>query len=296
MERQLVKHGESTLMISLPKKWLVKQNLCKGDSVYVIDFPEKLLITKAGKKRKAAEIGVNLSKADYEDVRTILGNLYRKGYEKVILHYDNPRTVYFVQLITKAIQGFEIIEQTENRCVIKNVAREISIDVKEMESKIINIIKTEFILVRDYLTKGVKGKENELQMLRDDCWKCRNMVYVHLKENLLSFTFDDYFTIHMFEHNASFLYWIYRSFNRNEIDKASPGFLKLYDGVEEYFRESIKKMIKKDKNYISYIMSKREELLQKCEKYASGKAQDRFLALYLGMLIQNIHNPKSLIS
>ncbi len=150
--------------------------------------------------------------------------------------------------------------------------------------------------MREYLEKGIKGKDSEIRTIRDDCWKFRNIIYAHLKETLLASAYDQYFLVHLFEYNASFVYWIYRSFDKSSLDQVSPDFLKLYDLVANYFNESISKMKKKEKDYyVDYIMAGRDKLLKECEKYTLKKTKDRFLAIYLSMLVQNIHNPKSLI-
>lgn len=295
MERQLVKHGTSTLMVSLPKRWLDQHGLKKGDPIHITPLPEKLILSKKERGYEQKEIRVHLPHADYDEIRTVLGSLYRKGYTTVIATYADPHCIYFIQLLIKAIHGFEIIEQSEDKCVIKNLTKEIDVDVDEMINKIMNIIKMEFILVKEYLTNGITGKDNEIKMIRDDCWKFRNMVYLHLKETLLFSAYDGYFKAHLFEYNASFLYWLYRSFDRSVIKTVSKDFLTLYDEVTAYFVGSISKMKKKDADYIEYIMTNREKLLAACEAYTLTKNKDRFLAIYLAMLVQNIHNPKSLI-
>ena len=295
MERPLVKHGGSTLMISLPKKWLDKQKLSKGDKIHIIDYSDKLVLSVKEREKDFLETTVHFKKADYEQVRAVLGTLHRKGYKKIFVKYEDPKTIYFIQLITKAIFGFEIIKQEENGCIIKNIIEELSIDADEILNKVINIIKTEFIIVREYLEKGIKGKDNEIRTIRDDCWKFRNITYINLKETLLASAFDQYFLIHMVEYNSSFLYWLYRSFDNSDIKKVDKDLIKIYDLITDYFNQSISKMKKKDKEYIDYIMINREKLLKECEAYSSGNNEDRFLAIYLGMLVQNIHNPKSLI-
>lgn len=295
MERQLVKHGASTLMVSLPKKWLDEQKLEKGGKIHITQSSDRLIISPQERKKERLETSVHFTKADYEEIRTVLGTLYRNGYERILVKFDDYRCIYLIQLIIKAILGFEIIDQCEKSCVIKNITPEIDVDTGEILNKIVNIIKAEFVLVKDYLENGIKGKDSEIKMFRDDCWKFRNIVYVHLKETLLSSAYDKYFLVHLVEYNASFLYWIYRSFDRSSLEKVSPNFLKLYTLITDYFNESIFKMKKKDTGYIDYLMINRDKLLNECEKYALTNQEDRFLAVYLGMLIQNIPNPKSLI-
>ena len=46
MERSLVKHGESTLMVSVPAAWVKRHHLDKGDAVDTLDEGECLVILK----------------------------------------------------------------------------------------------------------------------------------------------------------------------------------------------------------------------------------------------------------
>ena len=293
MERQLVQHGASTLMVSLPKPWLDKQQLRKGDSVHIVEAENRLIITEKEKKREDKHTDIHFSHNNYSEIRNILGKLYREGYNSIGITYNNPKCLYSIQIICTALQGFEIIEQSDKGCLVKNVVREISINIDEMMSKVINIIKTEFIVVREYLKEGIKGKEDEIRTLRDDCWKYRNMVYLQLKESILSLAFEDYFIIHLAEYNASFLYWLYRSFDKSNIEKVSAGFLTIYDEVQNYFNNSIHKV--NDKDYVTYIMDTRDKLLKESEQYALKNSSDRFLIIYLTMIIQNLQNHKTMV-
>lgn len=296
MERQLVKHGTSTLMVSLPRDWLKTQHLEKGDSVEVIPKEGKVLISPRNRKSTPRKTSLSFSHPDYDLIRNKLSSLYREGCEEIIISFRDPSCFYHIQRMINLFPGFEIIEHSEKGCILRNITKEISLDTEQILNKLSNIIKTEFSIAREYLSKGVKGKKEEFQTLRDEGSKLRNLVYVYLKENLLSSAFHFYFLIHILEHNASFLYWLYRSFDQSSIAKVSPDFLKLYDRVSEYFTNSLLKLKRKDEDYISYIMDTRRNLLKECEHYALTTAKDRFLIIYLAMLIQNIHNPKSMIA
>ena len=295
MERQLVQHGASTVMVSLPKKWIDNQKLKRGDKVSLYQYADKLIVSPYHRIEEVKQISHNLPIADHEEIQIILGSLYRQGYQKITLSYNDPKCLYFIQLVTKSLLGFEVMELTERGCIIKKLTEETKIEYPEMLNKVVNIIKAEFSIVKEYLRDGNRGKAYEIRSLRDDCWKFKNVVYNHLKETVLASVSEDYFLIHIIEQNSSFLYWIYRSFDRSKLKKVSPSFIKIYDQIADYFSQSISRMKKKDKDYIKYIMTTRDYLLKECEEYSLSKSPDCFLVLYLSMLIQNIHNPKSLI-
>ena len=52
MKRKLVKQGTTTLMISLPSKWLKNNALNKGDEIEISDDQNGLIITKGAAKQQ----------------------------------------------------------------------------------------------------------------------------------------------------------------------------------------------------------------------------------------------------
>ncbi len=296
MERKLVKHGSSTLMVSLPKKWSDSQGLDRGDTVHITTVPDKLIISKKETKKKMLEGTAYFEEASYDQIREKLGDLYRRGYQKLEVGYKDPKCFFLIELIVGAIQGFEIVEHEDRKCTIKNVTSELSLDTQEIIKKIASITNLEFLVIREYLVDGEKNKSSEIRAIRDDCWKFRNMLYVHLKETLMLSAFDDYLEAHLIEYNASFLYWLYRSFDKSNLKKVSKEFIELYDSIHKYFNESIKRMRNKDEDYVKFIKTTRDNLLKSCEDHSLKNSKDRFLIIYLSMIIQNIQNPKSLVA
>ncbi|MCK5108009.1 MAG: AbrB/MazE/SpoVT family DNA-binding domain-containing protein [Nanoarchaeota archaeon] len=295
MERKLVKQGQSTLMISLPKTWIDNNSLNSGDPLNLNTFSDRVIISKKRILKKKTSKSFLIKNADYNEIREILEKSVREDIQKIELQFKDPSSIYFIQLILKSINGYEMFEESETHCLIEKVSNPIEIDVDKTLNKIINITKCEFIIIKSYLEKGQKNRLEELRDMRDGAWKYRNMTYSFLKEKLLFNSFDEYFRVHIFEYNCSFAYWLYRSFNNSKIKKVSPEFLKLYSEVVDYFAKSVTKMKKNSPDYINYIMEARNYLLNRCEEYISSGREDAFLVIYLGMLIQNIHNPKSLI-
>ena len=151
MERKLVQHGESTLMVSLPKKWTKSQNLNKGDSVDISALPGKLIISKNKIKTKERVEKIILNTSNYENARTILGELYRRGIDRIEIEFKDSKTIYYIQLIVKSMAGFEIITQNDFSCVLKRLLKETAINLDELQNKMINIIKAESIMIKEYL-------------------------------------------------------------------------------------------------------------------------------------------------
>src|SRR3989344_1107667 len=88
MKRKLVQQGTSTLMVSLPSKWIKQNNLTKGSEVDVDEKGSELIISPDEKNNKImGEISLI---GDTESlIRTIITNAYRSGNDKIKITFEN---------------------------------------------------------------------------------------------------------------------------------------------------------------------------------------------------------------
>ena len=119
MKRKINKVGPGTYTISLPKKWVEQQLLKKGDE---IDLEEKgsILVVNTSKKPIMKRVKVHVPLYNHTILRTLYHS-YRSGAEEVELTFDNKDCIKIVESIIGTLMGFEIIEQTDNSILIKNI-------------------------------------------------------------------------------------------------------------------------------------------------------------------------------
>ncbi len=121
MKRKVVRHGPSTMTVSLPTSFVVKNNIKAGST---IDMEEKgsSLIINTQKEDKPMSIEIDVKDNNKIGVRYIT-SLYRKGYDEITLVYEDPNYINRIErCISEDILGFEIITQTKRSCTIKDVA------------------------------------------------------------------------------------------------------------------------------------------------------------------------------
>ena len=82
MKRKLVKLGESTIMISLPQKWINKFNLKKGDEIELEEKDNMIEIT-TDLKTEIKEKEIELNGMDPYSVKRYLSALYKTGYYNI---------------------------------------------------------------------------------------------------------------------------------------------------------------------------------------------------------------------
>ncbi len=120
MRRKLIKHGESSLTLALPKRWLVSNNLRKGDEVE-IDMKEKELIVSAGHRPVHERIEIDITGAG-SMIRRIIGATFKSGYDEVLVRFSSFDEIQQVQeLVREHFTGFEIVCQKRSSILIKNI-------------------------------------------------------------------------------------------------------------------------------------------------------------------------------
>ena len=122
MRRKLIQHGNSSLTLSLPIKWIKENNLSKGNEVEVDESLGKLIVsTKKHHLHKKIELDVTDSG---KMIRKIIGACYKTGYDEVDIKYSSFEELKSIkEVVREQFTGFEIINQTKDIVKIKNITQ-----------------------------------------------------------------------------------------------------------------------------------------------------------------------------
>ncbi|MFA6889132.1 MAG: AbrB/MazE/SpoVT family DNA-binding domain-containing protein, partial [Candidatus Woesearchaeota archaeon] len=107
MNRKIVKHGMSTLTVSLPAKWVKKHQLQQGDEISIIEKDQNLLISM--QKMKEKEIHLTLPSSSERYIRSYLGRAYKKGYSTIHLSFSSSDTIVAIKHAVANLSGAEIL-------------------------------------------------------------------------------------------------------------------------------------------------------------------------------------------
>jgi len=97
MKRKVSKIGQSTLMVSLPHKWVKKYNIEKGDEVEVEIDGGIITIRQPGKSKQSKEWRMTLNTTYPKIIRIQLNTIYRSGYDRIIINYQNTETIKIIR-------------------------------------------------------------------------------------------------------------------------------------------------------------------------------------------------------
>jgi phosphate uptake regulator len=162
MKRKIVQHGSSSLTITLPKKWVDKYKLKKGDEVNVDDSSATVMVstekeTALSKKEFHAQTSGVFTKNN-------LSHLYQLGYDEIEIKFDDPHTLDEIKERVPNLIGFEIIDQKENKVYIKSITNTLESDFDLLLRKSFQITNE---LAKDTLTALEKSNFSRLTELKN---------------------------------------------------------------------------------------------------------------------------------
>lgn len=133
--RKLISFGKGSYIISMPKTWIEKNNLKKGDLISVSDdgFELTLSANQQEKKLDAKEINIDAKSKDLEFLKAEIVSSYLNCYDTINILFDSSsREAPKIKDIIRNLSGLEIMEQTSTRIVAKNLINITEISIKNI--------------------------------------------------------------------------------------------------------------------------------------------------------------------
>ncbi|MBN2422295.1 phosphate uptake regulator PhoU [Candidatus Woesearchaeota archaeon] len=160
MIRKIVALGHNAHVVTLPAKWMKKNNLKKGDELEIVENKNNLLIFSQ-KKEVIKSIEFSIDSTNLFMERLIFVR-YTRGYDIIKIRYNDSGILTKIEKILEELIGFEIIEQGENYCIIKNVAKEIEVEFENILRRLFLIILEQSEKSLEYLKASQIDKLNNL--------------------------------------------------------------------------------------------------------------------------------------
>ncbi|MBW2963535.1 AbrB/MazE/SpoVT family DNA-binding domain-containing protein [Candidatus Woesearchaeota archaeon] len=162
MKRKVVKHGSATLTISLPAKWAKKFNIKQGDELEIAEENKKLVISCPGCFEPIKITNIDLDEYGLVGGRSI-GALFKGGCDAIRINYTDPAKFSIVEKNLSELIGFEIMQQSSNSCLIKEVSG--LTDSGELDSMIKRTFMMLISISEDFVENISKGNKEVLMNL-----------------------------------------------------------------------------------------------------------------------------------
>lgn len=279
-QRKLIKLGNSSFAIALPKTWVDKSGLKKGENVFLEENSNgEIIISVSTRKDKVEkEIFLDVENKEKAEIARDIISAYVSGNTTIIITGANEK-IKLSKEISKNFLNLEIEEESANKIVLKDLLDLKNISIENFVRRMDNNTKEMFSLLVSLLSGKRKSKEiiNELEEIDKDTtrlyffvWRFMNLgidnpgIQSELKMNPKSF--------------VSF-FWI--SYNLEQIgdelkrmarkiEKAGDKtqLKELLDLINENYNKSMKAFFDKNKELSKEVILKKIEMIKNSEKLA----------------------------
>jgi len=263
MKRRIIQQHQS-YTVTLPIKWIRDNNLEKNDEVSFSQEDSKLILEPGESKKTIKTTEINLKTAKYSVYRSIIGGLYRDGYDEIKVNFENPKIITNLQKAVNSLYGLEVFEINNDSCTIKTVFKEEAAELNSHILKMIHILKTMQDIIYNDLKENKLNSTEELIQFRENILKQRDIIArTIVKQKLLDNQHFPYYNLAFNLWYISRYYsYLYKSFKKN-INKKSLGLLKkTNDYFAEAFSEKTREKLAEKYDNFSDLMKQANKLLE----------------------------------
>jgi len=240
IQRKVVLHGPSTLTISLPTRWAKKHGIKKGDELEVEEFDKILKISTEKEYFPIKTIKADFSNLSEDAVKSILAILHKSGYDELELIFNDSKMLKIIQdRIRSMLIGYEIVEQTNKRCLIKSISTN---EPKEFANVLRRTFRVSLSLAKSSLEAIKSGdidKLNDALALEQTNNRLTNFCHRILNKqvSMNKDTTYHYIILWIMEGICDDYKYIINYVKANKNIKISKELIDLYEGVNNLFEE-----------------------------------------------------------
>ncbi|MBI2110314.1 phosphate uptake regulator PhoU [Candidatus Woesearchaeota archaeon] len=278
--RKLIKFGNSSHVVSLPTSWLKKNNLNKGNTVFLKENGNDLIVSYALKEelREQTAITINSDNKDTEGLAREIVSAYLNRFNTInIVGREIPKRTKEISDIIHNLVALEIVEQTSNKIIAKDF-------LKLEEVSISEIVRKVDITTRSMLedAKASIDKNNHKTLFEKDkninklCFLLFKVMRNAVKEPQLVKTFklnfidifDYWILVTNLEHIADEAKRASRAVAKIKLNEQEKEELKkIFLEIETAYIEIMKAFYQKDKEIAYKVSSKKVPILRACDAF-----------------------------
>ncbi|WFO75132.1 phosphate uptake regulator PhoU [Desulfurococcaceae archaeon MEX13E-LK6-19] len=156
--RKIIRVGEKSYAVTIPKKWIQSLGLKSGDTVnLILEKNGSICIHPSKEKSKTSipnKVVVDSSGFNGDILsRTIMG-CYVEGYDEVVLVNTKPEFTGVLNALATKLPGIVVLESPSGDITIKIAISENMVDIEEVLTRMIRVLNLMYDYVEDYIEKN----------------------------------------------------------------------------------------------------------------------------------------------
>jgi len=303
--RKLISFGKSSFVVSIPKPWINKQKLKKGDILYFVENDTNLILSPQEKEiEEEKEISIKVDGKSIGQIQRELIPAYINNCKTIKLSGKEVKDkAEKIERIIQNLIALEIMEQTSDRIVAKdflnfrdisvnNLIRKMDIITRAMLEDCINMFKEDTYENINHRDKDVNrisylvyriinySLENQSKMIKLTKLTPKEMVGHHLLTYHIEAIADDVRRIARYMHEVKL---------SKEKQKE---FVDYLNRAKSNYLETMKSFYNKDILLAHEVAERKKELINDIDKfYVNNRKIDwtGYLTNHFKRLVANIH-------
>lgn len=303
--RKAMKFGRSSLIVSLPKKWVEQNHVKKGDTINVDVINNSLVLSpkkldyKPEKKEAVFEFDGTLPFHDaLKKIKRKVITAYIYNYDVVTLSFKKPlepKQMLEIRDLFHRLMAMEVIEQTNKKIVAKDFLDIEQIDIEKLIHKIDFILKT---ILSDYNFE--KNSKTSLKEIAQRDYDINRLSFVITRAILNKMDKPGNNTNDLFRNLVLTIYLekigdelkrLPRIYHAGDFTASEKTIIKeLFGEVKDLYIEGIKAYLRLDLDAIDEVIRKRTQVFNKIDSnFQKGRSK------YWGMTIEKIRRIAELV-
>ncbi len=175
MRRKVVQIAGFTKVVSLPSEWVKKNKIEKGDELDVSERGTFLLVTTINNQEQVKRAHIDASKIDTRTIWPLISLIHKTGYHEIKLVGISKKVMQTIhEKVSSSLLGFEVIEQTNDYCLIKNIAEGMPTNFNSILRKIFLVTTSQARQCLEFISKNDNYAMNEVIKLEQTNDKLTN--------------------------------------------------------------------------------------------------------------------------
>ena len=306
-ERKLIKLGNSSFAVALPKEWISKSGLKKGDKVFIMpnNNGELMISSEFKKANMEKKTSINLEGKNEDEIARELISAYIGGYNTIRVSGSEEK-MRIIKTKSKKFLNLELIENNGKEGVFRDLLDIENLDIANFMKRMDNNIKEMFSILSN-ISENKKTNSNalkELEEIDNDVnkfyflvWRLMNLgidnpsIQSHLKINpkaLVTF----FWIAYNLEHIGDELKKTAKKISQTT--EKSPHLTNTINLTKNLYDSSIKSFFDRNKELSKEVILKKEEITKMCEKLSNLK-DFAGIGEKLHQINLNIHNNSKMV-
>lgn len=281
MRRKLIKQGKGAYTITLPIEWIEKNELKEKDELEISEKDNDILIkTTENQSSQIKTAKLHLDLYTKESYRSIIGSLYRYGYDEIIITYKDSKVIPILEKSINSLFGLELFFEESNRCKIKSIYTDEKTEIKLHIMRMIYAIK----LMQNHILEDLRNQDisskSQMQEIRNNILKQRDLILrIIKKQKLLDDKTFPYYTIALSLWSIARNY--YHMYNNMRLEDLESVFL--IEKTNKYFNDSFSKFEKMDE---SILLSNHKQYNKIFDELKKSLTKSPIISFAMGVVIE----------